>query len=129
MPGETAFTRTGASSTASVRTSASIAPLTAAVAEPPRIGVAAATPETKTIDSRTSAAWTAANGPQSFDLEGPPRRVEVERPGGAARACDGGEDEVVDRAERAEGLPDSRLVGDVERDALGVDVGPLRARG
>ena len=43
-----------------------MAPFTAAVAEPPRIGVAAATPETNVIDSRTSAAWTAANGPQSF---------------------------------------------------------------
>ena len=91
IPGETALTRTGASSTASVRTSASMAPFTAAVAEPPRIGVAAATPETKTIDSRTSAAWTAAKGPQSFawnacraasrssSLAGPPARATGEK--------------------------------------------------
>ena len=33
---------------------------------------------------------------------------------------------MVDRAERAECLADSGLVRDVERDPLGVDVGPLR---
>ena len=58
-------------------------------------------------------------------LEGRARGRQVDRLGRPAGPCDGREDEMVDRAERGEGLAHGRLVRDVEGDSLGVDVGAL----
>ena len=68
IPGETALTRIGASSTASVLTAAATAPFTAAVATPPAIGVQAATPERSVTEPSEAirACRIAVSGPQSF---------------------------------------------------------------
>ncbi len=59
MPGDTAFTRTGASSAASGETIRSIAPFTPASATVPGSAALALAAEIIVIDSVTSARWIA----------------------------------------------------------------------
>ena len=97
IPGETAFTRTGASSTASVRTSASTAPLTPRWQSRP----ASASLRRRRRRARSTAdvgGLDSGERPPQLRLERVPGGVEVELLRRAARARDGRGDEVVDRA-------------------------------
>ena len=124
-PGETALTRSGASSRASERASVSAAALVMATPIVPTAILVAATPEKMTNEPP----WIHPRGqvlgqhqrPDHLGVERQPDRVPVQVGQAAPGPGRGGGDHVVDRAEPLAEGGDRAFVGQV--DALGADPG------
>src|ERR1700736_749012 len=123
-PGETALTRIGASSIASARVSASIAPQMLAATVHPLRGRRLAIPVVRTIEppGRISlpAYFAAANATPEAQIERLPRLIERGvRKFAELQRFAGGEDQMIESADPVEQAAHRFLVRKIERMALG----------
>ncbi len=125
MPGDTQLTRTGASSSARLRASDSIAPLAAPTMAEFGRGRMLRNPETSVSDppGRMSAARAHPPGAPELALHG---RAHIVHRNGLERAglelCRGNDD-MIDRTAAAKKFDDAVIAGDIGRDGEGVQPG------